>query len=370
MAATNLPETKIIGAVESAWGGSLQPAGCLQCGQAFLVESSRIGQVCPNCAQGQLESQPAQLRSEPPELVIPFEKKRPDVQATLANFVKEVWLRPDDLNAERLLERIAPVYWPMWLVDSDVSGSWKAEIGFDYQVKSSQESYAGGGWHSKEVIETRIRWEPRLGKLSRHYNNISAPALSNHKQLLEQTGGYRSGQAEPYSAEEIGHAVLHLPDLQPESAWPLAQTSLQRASAEECRQAATGQHVRNFAIQAEYSALNWTQLLHPLFTSYYSDDQGHRHPIYINGQNGTISGVRMASQRKGWIWAGILIAIAVIFLLLGVLGFVLSPMLPALSVIGILFEILAFVIGVSSLIPAIYPWQWNRRQKERKIVRA
>jgi hypothetical protein len=50
------------------------------------------------------------------------------------------------------------------------------------------------------------------------------------------------------------------------------------------------------------------------------------------------------------------------------LGFVLSPMLPALGVIGVLFEILAFALAASSLIPVIYPWQWNRKQKEHKVV--
>jgi len=76
----------------------------------------------------------------------------------------------------------------------------------------------------------------------------------------------------------------------------------------------------------------------------------------------------MASQRKGWIRAGILAGIGVVFFLLGLLGFVLSPMLPALGVIGVLFEILAFALAASSLIPAIYPWQWNRKQKERKVI--
>ena len=368
MSAINLPETKVIEALETAWGSSLKPAGCRQCGQTFLVESKRIGQVCPNCAGSTLEPQPALLRSEPPELVIPFEKNRTEVQAILANFVKEVWLRPEDFNVERLLERVVPVYWPMWLVDSDVSGGWKAEIGYDYQVKSSQESYAAGGWHSRDVVETRVRWEPRLGQIDRHYDNIVAPALNEHKQLLEQTGAYRRSSAVPYEFEQIGHAVLRLPDLQPQNAWPMAQTGLQRAAAEECRQAASGQHERNFTIQATYGAQNWTQLLHPLFASYYSDDEGHTHSIYINGQNGTISGVRMASQRKGWIWGAILAAIAVGFFLLGLLGFALSPMLPALSVIGVLLEIMAFVLGVGSLVPVIYPWQWNRRQKERRVV--
>jgi len=368
MTATHLPQTKVIEATEPAWGGSLQPAGCRKCGQAFLVESTRIGQVCPNCAGGLLESQPARLRSEPPELLIPFNKKRPEVQTILAKFVSEVWLRPDDLNTDRLLERVVPVYWPMWLVDSDMSGTWKAEIGFDYQVKSSQESYTAGSWHSRDVVETRIRWEPRLGQLNRHYDNIVAPAMDDHRQLIERTGDYQRKTAGTYEVEQIGHAALRLPDLQPANAWPIAQTGLQRAAAEECCQAAGGQHIRNFSIQAEYGAQNWTQLLHPLFASYYRDDEGQMHPIYINGQNGTISGVRMASQRKGWIWAGVLVAIAFGFFLLGLLGFALSPMLPALSVIGVLLEILAFALGAGSLIPVIYPWQWNRRQKERKVV--
>ena len=180
-------------AVETLWGVQFTPAACPACKQVFLVRSTAKGQVCPACVRGYLAPQPALSRSERPEMQIIFRKSKNDLLPIVANFVNSVWLRPVDFNQENLIHRAMPVFWPMWLVDSDVHGAWQAEAGFDYQVKSSQESYSGGGWRTREVIETRIRWEPRLGQIRRHYDNITASALSYHNPLWQFNPGVPPG---------------------------------------------------------------------------------------------------------------------------------------------------------------------------------
>ena len=42
----------------------------------------------------------------------------------------------------------------------------------------------------------------------------------------------------------------------------------------------------------------WTLLLLPLLSAYYLDDEGAPQAVYINGQNGTISGVRRSSMKR------------------------------------------------------------------------
>jgi hypothetical protein len=365
---TQFPAVQIAESVESVWGSSFVVAGCLKCGQAFLVEESRLGQYCPHCAQGVLQPQPARLRPEPPELLIPFQKNRQEIHVILQKFVQPVWLRCPDFTVQNLLMRVTPVYWPMWLVDADLQGDWRAEVGYDYQVKSSQESYHNGGWRSQDVLETRIRWEPRLGYLERHYDNVASPALNEHSRLARSLGSYRQQEKIPYQAEQVAHTVLQIPDLQPENTWPLAQAQLELRSSADCQQAAQGQHIRSFQINPSYSSLNWTQQLHPMYVTCYQDDDGQSHLVWINGQTGLIAGTRLASQKVGWKWAGILAAIAVGLFLLSLGAFAATPLLPPLSLVGILFIIFAFGFAVASIIPAVWPWQWNRRQTEHKIV--
>jgi hypothetical protein len=359
-----LPPTQVIESAATLWGAALQPAGCPQCRQAHLVEAARLGQPCPNCARGHLAPQPASLRPEPPELLVPFHKSRQDVRLVLTNFTKEVWLRPDDCDAEQMLQRAMPVYWPMWLVDCEVTGDWQAETGFDYQVKSSQESYTGSGWSSQDIVETRIRWEPRAGQIDRHYDNIAVPAVSEHQHLTRHVGAYQLAQAAAYAPAQVAGAALRVPDLPPESAWPLAQANLDQAAGEECRQAAAAQHLRNFSLRAAYESLHWTQLLLPLYATYYTDDNGQRHPIYINGQTGTIGGVRLASQRKGWMWAGITLGVAAAVFVVALLVSALGMVFPPAIIIGVILGIAALGLACGAIVPAAWPWQWNRRQPD------
>ncbi len=356
-----LPHSQVFEADAAVWGAPLQPAGCPTCRQAFLVEATRLGQACPNCARGELESQPARLRPEAPELLAPFRYTPANLRPGLEKFVKEVWLRPEDFETDKLLQRAVPLYWPMWLVDSNVTGNWQAEAGFDYQVKSSQESYASGGWSTREVVETRIRWEPRAGQIQRHYDNVAAPALSDQARLSKLVGPYQREQTTVYQPEQVKGAVVRIPDLPPESAWPLAQTQLDEAAAAECQQAAGAQHLRNFTVQAEYQSLHWTQLLLPLYVTWYTDDQGQPHPVYLNGQSGVIGGMRLASQKKGWQWAGLLLAIAAVTFILALLCAGLGLAFPPVMVLGILLGIVALVLACAAIVPAAWPWQWNRK---------
>lgn len=374
MAPVSTPTITPVESVKELWGVALSPAGCLQCGQAHLVPENHIKQICPNCGQGLLAPQPALLRSEAPELMLPFSKERVDLHAIYANFTRGVWLHTPDFTPGRLLQRTTPVYWPMWLVDGVITGDWRAETGYDYQVKSSQESYTGSGWQTRHMVETRIRWEPRLGQLARRYENIPAPAASDHEKLTGLVGRYPLDKAVAYDADclntELGLAALRVPDLQPESAWPLAQSRLNQAAAEDCRQASGAQHVRSFAVHADYDELHWTQLLLPMYVSYYKDDDGKPQLVYVNGITGAVGGLRLASQRKGWQWAAILAAIAALLFLLGILSFALAVLLPQLSILGVLLVLLALAGGLLAILPAAWPWQWNRGQQAQKVVRS
>jgi hypothetical protein len=370
MAMPDLPATSVVDTLAEIWGVPRQPAGCSLCKQVHLVEASRLGRICPHCARGMLESQPAVLRQEPPEHLIPFSQSREELYTILKNYTNGVWIRPDDFNPEDLLKHLMPVFWPEWLADSAIVGYWSAEMGYDYQVKSSEELYRAGQWQTREVVETRVRWEARAGQIARSYDNIRVPGMEEHHRLSQLIGGFHTDRIMPYQPVKIGQASLRVPDLSPESAWPLAQANLDRAAGIDCTQAAGAQHVRNFNLRARYESINWTQLLLPVYVTYYTDDQGQAHSVYINGQTGVAGGVRLASQRKGWIWAGVSLAIAIVFFVLGLISFLAVPLFAPLGVLGGLLVLLGLGMGVFAIVPAVWPWRWNRDQITSKVIRS
>lgn len=362
MANQEIPSTTVVESVKSIWGIDLRVGGCPSCKQVFLVPENWLGKVCPGCFKSCLEEQPGVLRPESPELVVPFRLAKPQIQTILSNFIKGIWLAPDDFNTANLLNRLIPIFWPMWLLDIDATGIWRAEAGFDYQVKSSLESYSGSDWHSQERIENRTRWEYRTGNLRRRYENIAVPALETHSKISAALGNYQMDQSIPYQTTAVERSLVRVPDLPPQDSWQLALRNIAQAAEKECQVAAGAQHSRNFSLQAEYHRQHWTQILLPLYVTYYTDDQNQPRIVSINGQTGQIHGLRLASQKKGWLWAGVSAAIALVLFIIGLILVVIPPLAP----VGALFIVLGFMAGAFAIVPAAWPWQWNRRQNSER----
>ena len=367
MMTDNPQATIIIDENEKPWGVEKEPAGCTRCHHLFLVNPSALTTNCPVCRQGRLEPQPARMRSAEPELMLPFQIGKQNLLEIYNHFTSGVWIKLDDFTPEHLLERTVPLFWPMWLVDSDIHGHWQMEAGFDYQVESTKEHYSTGRWSSHKELEDRVRWEPRLGELETHVDNIAVPALEEHQTRAGQTRSYHLNRAQPFAAEKLAGAPLQIPDLPPEDAWPTALPIVKRKAAEICAKAAGAQHQRNFSIKADYQGLHWTQLLLPLYTTYYTDDDGQPRVLTVNGETGFIHGLRLASRKKGSRIAGILAGIAGGLLLLALLGFLLTMALPAISLLAALFAVLGFGVGIAAIFPAVWPAQWNRRQLEEQV---
>ncbi len=364
----NTPVPEIISEDQTLWNTGRQPAGCSRCRRAFLVQKADLGQPCPLCRAGQLSPQPVRMRPAPPEQLLPFRVHQKNLTAIYDRFVDGVWIAPKDFNSEKLLARTRPLFWPMWLVDSDITGQWQMEAGFDYQVESAKETYTGGEWRSRKQIEDRIRWEPRVGQLEYHVDNVAAPALEEHDNRLRMTGNYPLNSATEFELQLLGDAPLEVPDLPPENAWPLAKPQVDKTAAQVCTRAAEAQHFRNFAISANYHDLNWTQLLLPLYATHYTDDDGKPQIILVNAQTGQINGPRLASRQRGLRIAGIIAAIAGIFLLLALLGLALTLVFPPAGVIAAFLGLIGVATAIGAIVPAVWPGQWNRKQNPPKIA--
>jgi hypothetical protein len=351
--------------VTAVWGAPLTAIHCAHCGEAHLV--TKVPSRCPFCLKGPVEPQPAYLPEESPEQAVDYQVSKTELRAVLERWLKSIWFRPGDMKADAMAQRAQRYLVPLWLVDGQVQAAWRADVGFDYQVVSSQDRYQNGaGWSSREVQETRVRWEPRVGRLERRYENLPAPALDDHRKLMGRLGEYNLSQRTAYApeaasdAEATGTVAVRIPTLEPEAAWPGAQTAFVHAAWAECQQAAGADHIRDFTIDAQYSGLNWTLLLLPAYVTWY-EESGQVWPVFVNGQIGHVSGVRRASARKARITSLVVGAIALLLIMLGGLLSLAGLLFPPLIAIGGVILLAGVVPALLAPIPVIAVWAYNRR---------
>lgn len=353
-----------------AWGATLVAAVCEHCDWSYLVPEGSLPQRCPHCFEkdltpfaGQDEELPY---TQPPELLLPFTQQPDHLVEKIDQFGRGIPFAPADLTPQNLKSRLRRVYLPLWLVDAKVKATWQAEVGFNYEVVSHQDRFDENarGWTSRQVTEGRVRWEPRLGKLERSYENISAPALEEHAQLRKTLGSYSIQASKPYQAHDLSSAFVRLPNRTPQDAWSDAAPALQAAAGEECRKAAGADHIRQFAWKAEFANQNWTQLLLPLYTTYYLDDEQHPQAVLVHGQTGQMHGSRRASLKRGQRTSLVLLLVALVLFLISLLFTAFSLAMPVLTPLGIIGIVVALFVGLSAIVPIATVTWFNHQQKQ------
>lgn len=334
---------------------------CEKCDWKFLpLEGAAPPARCPHCFEGALAG--AEGGAPTPELVIPFGGDAALLSQAIQTFGSGIPFAPRDLQINALRQRIQKVYIPMYLVDCQTQAEWQAECGFNYKVVSHREQFDEnrGGWHSQQIEETRIRWEPRLGRLKRTYPNVPAPALEHHNNLLRRLGNYDLRAARPFTPEETHTALLRLPDRDPADAWSSAEQALTAVAAEECRQAAAADHIRQYRWLPQFTDKHWTLLLMPLYSTFYLDDENHPQLVLIHGVSGKISGSRRASMaRAQQIALNLVIAAAVLFML-GLLVSAFGLIFPPAFIVGGMMLSAAVAIALSAVYPIFAVWNFNR----------
>ncbi len=350
---------------QTSWDLPLTVLVCKVCDWSFLASDEAMDTIkrCPHCFKGDLDSADMALSQLAiqyiPELIIVPSVTAEGMQGKIDEFAGNIPFPPGDLRPDILQQRLNLIWFPIWLVDCNVSAVWQAESGFDYTVLSHQEHFSNRGWTTQQVEETHIRWETRLGRLQRPYHNVTAPALEAHADLWQRLGGYSISQARPYSPEMLAGGLIRLPDLSPETSWSAVVPLLVKKAGNEVKTAASAEHIRNFRWSPEYRDKNWTLLLVPVYASFYTDDNNTPQPVLIHALSGQVDGSRRSSmksaQRLSLILAGIALVIFLLSLILGGLG----VMFPPIIIFSILGIVLSVCVGVGALVPILRSWRFN-----------
>ena len=369
-------QTETASSSPPVWGSEATLVGCRQCDWSYLLPVGSEERRCPHCYAETLSPLATAVDGQPqaaaPEAYLPFELSDEQVEQAVERFAKRVPLAPPDLKPAKLRQRLQAVYLPRWLVDADVQATWQAEAGFDYEVVSHEEHFDDNRkrWRTREITETRIRWEPRAGRLERRYHNIVAPALEEDADIRRQLGAFDLRKARSYRPQVLKQALVRLPNRSTEDAWPDALPDFYRTASAECRQASRADHLRDFQWSPRFGARNWTQLLLPVYSTFYLDDDAIPRPVLIHGQSGGVSGVRRASQKRARRLAIGFMLLAFGFLLLGAGLVAIATWADgdAFQPLGVLCLIAGMASGVGAIIPPAIAWSFNRSQREQDRV--
>ena len=342
-----------------------QVAGhCESCGSVWLVPPEALGLPCLACGRAGLLPSSATLPDGEPELVAPLTVTREAAAAKVAEWLAETPMPEAGMQAAALPSRLRLVWWPRWLIDTTVVGTWSAEVGFDYETKSSRETFRDGqGWVSEDVTDVRIRWEERAGEITRHYPNAEVAALHDDGRRARRLGQVNFTGSAPH----IEGAIL-LPDVGTDAAWPSAEADFRHRAGMEVAQAVSAQHVRNVTLRAEHTERNYTWSLRPAWTTTY-EVGGEAHLVVVDASNGTIVGPRFASWSAAATRAGLwLTAAAVVFAIIAALS-LLAFLFPPLLAIGPLAMVVPLVVALGAIAPPARVWAWNSRHGSDTLAR-
>jgi hypothetical protein len=340
---------------------------CDDCGWLYVLVSENAAGICPRCYRSELttisENDLQDFQQKPIEQVLPFQLNNVELTSLINKFTENIPFAPKDLTSCKLLGRIVKIYFPMWMVDAHLKAKWWAETGFNYGVISHKTRYDDKNreWVSKEVQEGRIRWEPRLGTLDREFHNVVAPALEEQGLIDTRLGRYQFNVNKTQIVEKLDEVYICLPNRKQPDAWPDAASTLLKLASEDCMRASKADHIRAFRWEPDFVNKNWTQILLPIYSTYYSDENGNNLPVMIHGQSGKIFGTRQASMKRARGITLILCLFAAGIFLLSTLLFVGSitfPILLAFSIIGFVF--LLFV-SLAAFFPLLIAWNFNRK---------
>lgn len=287
---------------------------CPSCGAEIAADATTAATYCYYChnpvvLMGQLEG-----RYRPNKL-IPFGiDKKAATDAFLKWATKKMFV-PKGFFSAKQIEKLTGVYFPYWLVDSDVQAELVANA-------TKVRTWRTG---NTEHIETHHYHVVRRGNI--HFEDISKNALKKeNSKLCDGVHPYNSKDLREYAPAFLSGFMAEKRNLEAEQVEQEVLSDINSFSQQLLRGSIAGYStvaVRNFGVGA--CQLSWDYTLLPVWTLTYKGKDKKTYFYTMNGQTGKITGILPLDLKKllltfGAIALGLCGILALIIVLLGGAG--------------------------------------------------
>ena len=291
---------------------------CDKCGAEQTLQPGLFASRCTFCGTGIVSKSYANRRIKP-QSIVPFQVDRGRAQESFRNWVRKLWLAPNDLKRYAQSDAgLAGVYLPFWTYDCRTSSDYRGQRGDDYYTT---ETYTTRNSSGQDVTQTRqvrhTRWTPVSGQVAHFHDDVlvmASSSLPGH--IVDSAERWNLGALVPYKPEFVSGFQAEAYRIGLSDGFPVAKATIDAHIRRLVERDIGGDQQRVENVATRYSDIKFKHVLLPVWISAYRyRDKAYR--FVINGQTGEVSG---ESPKSWWKIAFLAAAILLGLLILLVIG--------------------------------------------------
>ena len=287
---------------EQGWGVERRELHCDSCGAVLSLPEGALTVTCPFCASNRVNVRKPAADILRPRFLVPFKVLPETLRARAQEWLGKGWFHPGELRTSSVIERFTGVYLPFWTFDSNITASWKAEVGHE-----RQESYYDAGsksWKTRTVIDWR--WEN--GRVTVHIDDLMVSGSSRlSRPIIERLYPFHLNELVAYAPDYLAGWQAQAYDVTLPQAWEDGKAQMRERARQACQDDIHSGHVRNFSMTADFADETWRYILLPVYVAAY-EFEGKIFQVMVNGQTGSVSGQKPVAWWKIWLAIALLLA--------------------------------------------------------------
>ncbi len=273
---------------------------CGSCQANITFEPPQTAGDCPFCGTSIVaephEAHPLMM----PESLLPFRIGKKDCHASIQKWLGSRWFAPSSLKQLAQPEQLQGVYIPFWTYDAQTHSNYRGERGDHYTVtKTRTVTNSAGKQEQEEYEETRTRWRNASGQVSRFFDDVLVPGVSDSvkPERLQQLAPWPLEKLVPYQAKYFAGFKVQRYQVDVKQGLGLAKGIMDDQICQDVKRDIGGDEQRVHSANTAHSQITFKHILLPIWISAYQYG-GQQFQVVVNAQTGEVLGDRPYSKTK------------------------------------------------------------------------
>lgn len=284
---------KVVG--DNAYTETIAVLHCKNCGANQHVEENYKSLGCIYCGEPLIREDIEKEGWILPGALVPFQLDDQKAKLIFKNWVKALWFAPDKLKKAALdAEALHGLYVPYWTFDANLYASYQGQRG-DYYYET-QTYRTKNGTQTRQVRKTR--WSSASGSVSGFIDDILINASEKKSRAIPSKIAYWNlKELVPFNSKYLSGFVTEKYTISLKEGHHQSFQEAKNTAYNWIRQDIGGDTQRVDHADIKLSNETFKHILVPVYISSYRYGAKAYH-FYVNGQTGSISGVRPYSFWK------------------------------------------------------------------------
>jgi len=275
------------------WEGTRQVA-CESCGASWVLDATSAASACPFCGRAHVNALDVDMVT--PGALIPFALNKKQAESKFKEWVQKRRFSPRALRDEAFSGHWRGIYFPYWTFDADTATRYTANAGHYYYVPVTRTRVVDGKTETYTAQERRTRWTRVSGQVARFFDDILIRAVK----LVEKAAAPESfdlSALRPYLPEFLSGFLARRYEIGLEEGYQQAGEVMKRQIRDDIVRDVNADEVQVLGVNTEVRSRSYKHILLPLWGNHYTY-RGKEYDVWVNGQNGRVSGKAPVSPGK------------------------------------------------------------------------